>query len=94
MVFRSVVRENRLRALFSDPTRLKVVAVVVDRNQSEQKLMRKPHSADMDAASWKPWLNSAGSDAMRVNSPLTRATKHSSGSDSTLLKYTCRRRRP
>ncbi len=43
-------------ALFSDPTRLKVVAVVVDRNQREQKLMRKPHSADMDAASWKPRL--------------------------------------
>ena len=42
------------RALFSDPTRLKVVAVVVDRNQSEQKLMRNPHNADMDAASWNP----------------------------------------
>ncbi len=73
------------RALLRDPTRLKVVAVVVDRNQSEQKLMRKPHSADMDAANWNPRLNSAGSDAMRVNSPLTKATTHSSGSDSKLL---------
>ena len=73
------------RTLFREPIRLNVVAVVVERNHREQKLIMKPQNADRQAAAWKPRSYIAGSLAILPNSPLTAATMHSSGSDSALL---------
>jgi len=74
-----------LGTLFREPTRLNVVAVVVDKNHKEQKLMMKPQNAERQAAAWKPRMYIAGSAATLLNSPFTAATRQSNGSDSALL---------
>lgn len=74
-----------LQTLFSEPTRPKVVAVVVDKNHNEQKLMRKPQSALSPAATRNLGFDIAGSEIMVLNSPFKPAVMQSSGNDNKLL---------
>lgn len=53
--------KTAMGSLLSEPTRLKVVAVVVDRNHRLQKLISRPQRALRHAAAWNRELYSAGS---------------------------------